>query len=239
MAHTATVLVLTMSTSSRPRPPKRRAPYHHGDLRRALIEAALALVKERGAEGFTLREAARRVGVSQTAPYRHFETREALLAAVAEEGFSSLHALLARLPEAREADPRVRLRAQGLACFEYYLADPDRFRVMFGRATAQRERYPALADAWGRVDALLLESLVACQRAGVIRDGDPLELGLATAAMTHGLAALAIEGHLGPALPSDPAALETLFLRANAVLYRGLHPAGREEPPAPPRRRKP
>jgi AcrR family transcriptional regulator len=218
-----------MSPSSR-----RPAPYHHGDLRRALVEAALALVRERGADGFTLREAARRVGVSQTAPYRHFETKEALLAAVAESGFSGLLETLEALPEAASPDPRVRLRAQGLAAFRYYLADPARFRVMFGRASAQPERYPSLAAAWGRVNALLLESLTGCQREGVVREGDPLELGLVTAAVTHGLAALAIEGHLGPALPSDPASVETLYRRAHAVLYRGLHPPGLEEPPAAP-----
>jgi AcrR family transcriptional regulator len=201
------------------------------------VEAAKTLVRERGADGFTLREAARRVGVSQTAPYRHFETREALLAAVAEEAFSDLHRHLVRLPEARDPAPRLRLRAQGLACFRFYVADPARFRVMFGRATAQRDRYPGLAEAWERVDAVLLESLVACQRAGEIRDGDALELGLSTAALTHGLAALAIEGHLGPALPSDGAAVDALYGRASAVLYRGLHPAARETLPAPTKRR--
>ncbi len=226
-----------MSTSTPPRRPKRPAPYHHGDLRRALVEAALALVRERGADGFTLREAARRVGVSQTAPYRHFQTREALLAAVAEEGFAALQGRLERLPAAGDPDPRLRLRAQGLACFEFYVADPARFRVMFGRATAQKDRYPGLAEAWGRVNALLLESLVACQQAGAIRDGDPLELGLTTAAMTHGLAALVIEGHLGAILPSDRGAIEELYRRASAVLYRGLHPAGRETLPASTTRR--
>lgn len=226
-----------MSTSRRPAPRRRPAPYHHGDLRRALVEAALTLVRERGADGFTLREAARRVGVSQTAPYRHFETREALLAAVAEEGFAALHRRLEQLPAARA--PRQRLRAQGLACFAFYVADPARFRVMFGRAASQKERYPGLAAAWGRVNAMLLESLAACQRAGEIRGGDPLELGLVTAAMTHGLAALAIEGHLGTSLPSDQAAVEGLYRRASAVLYRGLRPDDRANLPASASRRTP
>lgn len=233
----ATVSVLTMSTSTRSRSRRRTAPYHHGDLRRSLVAAALALVRERGVEGFTLREAARRVGVSQTAPYRHFETKEALLAAVAEEGYVHLLRALEAAPGA-ETDPRLRLRAQGLAAFRFYVGDPARFRVMTGRASAERERYPSLAAAWGRVNALLLESLTACQRSGAIREGDPLELGLVTAAMTHGLASLAIDGHLGPALPGDPAAVEELFRRANAVLYRGLHPAGREELPQPRRPRR-
>ncbi len=220
-----------MSTSKRPRP-RRRAPagrYHHGDLRRALVEAAIELVRLRGPDGFTLREAARRVGVSQTAPYRHFDTKEALLAAVAEEGFRTLHRRLVEVTASASPDPRARLREQGLACFEFYVADPARFRVMFARASSRRERYPALAGAWQGVNALLLTSLMACQREGQLRGGDPLELGLATAAMTHGLAALAIEGHLGDAVLEDRAALRELYRRAGAVLYRGLHPAGKEE----------
>src|SRR6266540_5232917 len=91
MGHIRTKPMLTMSTSTRrrtasgrPRPARRKA-YHHGDLRRALVDAAIELVRDRGPDGFTLREAARRVGVSQTAPYRHFATKDALLAAVAEQ----------------------------------------------------------------------------------------------------------------------------------------------------------
>ena len=175
--------MLTMSTPAPRaarvrRSTRRHKAYHHGDLRRALVDAALELVRDRGSDGFTLREAARRVGVSQTAPYRHFETKDALLAAVAEQGFRDLHRRLSQAAEDAGADPRLRLRAQGLAAFEYYVGDAARFRVMFGRASARKDRYPALAEAWGRVNALLLESLVASQRAGHIRDGDPLELGL-------------------------------------------------------------
>jgi AcrR family transcriptional regulator len=227
-----------MSTSSRPRAPRRPAPYHHGDLRRALLDAALALVRERGAEGFTLREAARRVGVSQTAPYRHFATKEALLAAVAEEGFTTLLGILEGLPEAGDPDPRLRLRAQGFAAFEFYVSEPARFRVMFGRATSEKERYPGLAAAWEKVNALLLANLVATQRAGAIREGDPLELGLTLGALTHGLAALVIDGHLGPTLHADRGAVEAIYRGAHAVLYRGLHPAGRETLPAPATQRK-
>src|SRR2546430_17247542 len=88
----------------------RRRPYHHGNLREALIDAALALVEERGSPEFTLREVARRVGVTHAAPQRHFEDRAALVAAVAEEGFHGLRAhveSVAGLAKAR--DPAARL----------------------------------------------------------------------------------------------------------------------------------
>jgi len=229
MGHIRTKPMLTMSTSTRrrtasgrPRPARRKA-YHHGDLRRALVDAAIELVRDRGPDGFTLREAARRVGVSQTAPYRHFATKDALLAAVAEQGFLDLHRRLSEAAETAGTEPRLRLRAQGLAAFQSYVGDPARFRVMFGRVSSRKDRYPALADAWRRVNALLFESLVACQRAGEIREGDPLELGLTIAAMTHGLASLVVDGQLG-AVAEDSAAAAELFDRARAVLFRGLHP---------------
>jgi len=222
--------MVTMSTSSRPRPRSRPAarlrPYHHGDLRRALLAAALELVRLRGPEGFTLREAARRVGVSQTAPYRHFRTKEALLAAVAEEGFRALLGRLEEVAAGAGTDPLPRLRALGEATFEFYVVDAARFRVMFGPASARKDRYPALAEAWQRVNALLLEALVACQGAGQIRVGDPLELGLTTAAMVHGLAALVADGQLGPAVAGVDTARE-VYRRAREVLFVGLAPRRR------------
>ncbi len=216
-----------MSTSIRRRPhgrpkPRARRPYHHGDLRRALVAAALDLVRLRGAEGFTLREAARHVGVSQTAPYRHFASRDELLAGVAEEGFRELHRRLEEVAASAGPDPLPRLRALGEAAFEFYVADAARFRVMFGPA-ARKDRYPALAEAWGRVNAVLLEALVASQRAGEIRAGDPLEIGLTTSAMVHGLAGLVLDGQLGDAAADVETARE-VYRRARAVLFRGLRP---------------
>src|SRR5271154_7296376 len=87
---------------------KRRDTYHHGDLKRALTDAALALVREKGPKGFSLSEAARRAGVSVAAPYRHFADKAQLLAAVAEEGFIQLHEALTTAGGGA-ADARIRV----------------------------------------------------------------------------------------------------------------------------------
>jgi hypothetical protein len=118
--------------------------------------------------------------------------------------------------------PLPRLRALGEAAFEFYVADAARFRVMFGPA-ARKDRYPALAEAWGRVNAVLLDALVASQRAGEIRAGDPLEIGLTTSAMVHGLAGLVLDGQLGDAA-ADVATAREIYRRARAVLFQGLRP---------------
>src|ERR1700750_2846042 len=91
-----------------------RKSYHHGDLKRALTEAALALVAEKGPKGFTLSEAARRAGVSVAAPYRHLADKAGLLAAVAEQGFVELHAALSAA-RAGTTDPRGQVIALGRA----------------------------------------------------------------------------------------------------------------------------
>src|SRR5271156_5798210 len=102
----------------------RRGTYHHGDLKRALTEAALALVAEKGPKGFTLTEAARRAGVSAAAPYRHFADKAQLLAAVATEGFIQLHAALSTAGDGA-ADARIRVIDQGRAYVRWAVDHPD------------------------------------------------------------------------------------------------------------------
>src|SRR5437763_11993969 len=120
-----------LSTSdARMREVIRRQRYHHGNLREALVEAALALVEERGSPEFTLREVDRRVGVTHAAPQRHFEDRAALVAAVAEEGFRELRAHVDR-GVARARDPAARLHALGVGYVQFALRNPAHFRVMY------------------------------------------------------------------------------------------------------------
>jgi len=107
------------------------APYHHGALRQALIEATEALLAQKGAEGFSLREVARRAGVSPAAPAHHFGDAAGLLTAVATLGFEGLTQAL-RAGDARgRGDPRAALREQGVEYVRFALRHPGRFRLMF------------------------------------------------------------------------------------------------------------
>ena len=113
-------------TPRAPDPPK---PYHHGDLRRVLIEAALQLAGEGGAEAVSVREAARRAGVSPGAPFRHFPSRDALMTAVAEEAQRRFRAEIdAALAEVPDSDPLARFRALGLAYLRWAMQQPRAFR---------------------------------------------------------------------------------------------------------------
>ncbi|HEV8194353.1 MAG TPA: TetR/AcrR family transcriptional regulator [Ktedonobacterales bacterium] len=164
--------------------------YHHGDLRAALIRAGLAILAEEGAQALTLRAVARRAGVSHNAPYRHFADKEALLAAIAEEGFVEL---TARVEEARAhvpASPRTQLEDSGWAYVQFALAHPDHLRVMFDVPITDPQAYPGLLAAGARAFNVLVEIIEAGQRAGEFIDGDPRQIAFAAWGMVHGLALL-------------------------------------------------
>jgi AcrR family transcriptional regulator len=177
-------------------------PYHHGDLRQALIDAALEILSTGGEEPLTLREIARRAGVTHAAPYRHFADKQALLAAVAEDGFRGMHA---RMVEHMAPHPRgslARLGACGVGYVTYAVDNPTHFRVMFGPGllsarTSGSADYPGLAEAGGATFEALMTSVVEGQERGTIRPGDPQEIALASWSLVHGLAMLLVDGQLG------------------------------------------
>ncbi|MCG3172451.1 MAG: hypothetical protein GMKNLPBB_00603 [Myxococcota bacterium] len=176
-----------------------KKPYHHGDLRAALIHAALELVQENGARGLTLREAARRAGVSHAAPYRHFDGKEALIAAVAEEGFRLMSRSMRDEMSIAGSDPAARFNASGVGYLRFAVEHPGHFRLMFSSDVPMDDKYPSLAAAGADSFGVLVECIVNCQQAGVMRAGDVMEIALLCWSQVHGLATLYVEGQLpGP-----------------------------------------
>lgn len=187
--------------------------YHHGNLRAALLRAAFHLVGKKGLEAFTLREVARRAGVSHNAPYRHFSSREDLLAALATEGLTQLH-------EALETSIRgvtgatERLRAASRAYLRFALDNRARFEVMFHSAF-DRETYPEYVAAYNRPLALL---------AGLMQEQEGLTTDVEKAgdliwASVHGITVLGLSGRL---LFGRPELLQTAVDDAVETLRRGL-----------------
>ncbi len=170
--------------------------YHHGDLRTALIEASAGLIAERGPHGFSLREVARRAGVSNAAPYRHFESRDDLVAAVAREGFDVLHAVLERHGD-RERDPLARLRARLRAYAGFAVAYPAWHRVMFSQELGSDAH--SVRDAAHRPVSLFTRDVIDCQRAGRIQAGESRDKALVLWSMAQGVASLAAQEHIDEA----------------------------------------
>jgi AcrR family transcriptional regulator len=168
--------------------------YHHGDLRRALLDAASELVKEHGPAGITLREAARRAGVTHAAPYRHFADKEALLAALAEEGFVRLRGEIeAAIVGVLAVDL---LEVIGVVYVRFARRHPSQFRVMFGAEIGDKRRYPSLTQADQAVFDILCTAIVAAQQVGAVAAGNPARLGMVQWSMLHGVAALVVDGQM-------------------------------------------
>jgi AcrR family transcriptional regulator len=191
-----------MPAPSRARRP-RRARYHHGDLPRALREAATRLVAERGADGFTLREAARLVGVHHAAAYRHFADKRALLAAIAEDGYDELARRMRRADAgAPPTDVLARIRRVAAAYVAFARAAPALFALMTGPRINEDGRFPSLERALqAGVDALEAP-LRDGRAAGRIRDDEPLTMQtMSILTLVHGYAEFVLSRriHVRPA----------------------------------------
>jgi AcrR family transcriptional regulator len=152
---------MTRSPGRRPRR-KRAGQYHHGDLRRALVDEALRTIERDGVEGLTLRAVGESLAVSRTALYRHFSDKQALVAAVASEGFRTLRLALVEAWE-RGGRSQAGFQSMGEAYLRFAVTHPSHYRVMFGRFVESGVRDPDLVrEADGAFQALV-EALVARQ----------------------------------------------------------------------------
>jgi AcrR family transcriptional regulator len=168
--------------------------YHHGKLKETLLDAAAALVGEAGPQGFTLREVARRVGVSHNAPYRHFKDKDELLAAVAAQGFARLTAAMKK-SSAKGKTALDRLRLCGRGYIEFAMRWPEHFLVMFD-LPSRAEEYPECASAGEEAFRVLLQCVADAQADDRLPAGDARPLALVAWSMVHGIAKLANSGRL-------------------------------------------
>jgi AcrR family transcriptional regulator len=196
----------------------RRAPrpYHHGNLRGALLDEALATIRAEGVAGLTLREIGARLGVSRTALYRHFTDKRALLAAVATEGFRTLRLqLVAAWQEG--GGGHAALDAMGMAYVRFAVANPAHYRVMFGGFLAPQEGEPEFASESAGAFQALVDALVTLQRDAVVRKDDTVTMARFIWAVVHGVALLAIDGQL-----PEPGSIEVLTHYALERLSTGI-----------------
>jgi AcrR family transcriptional regulator len=212
--------------------PTQRESYHHGDLRKALLGAALDLVRERRSTHFSLRDLAERVGVTQSAIYRHFNDLDDLLSTLCREGFDTF-AKLERQIMADSPDPTIRLRALLRLYIQFATSNPAYFRIMFDSGFANRPENVGRA----RPTFKYLEDVIA--EIGGSRDG-AFEKAVAIWASIHGLSALMLSGPLGAVLkkPAHTARIEQTvmeLIERGLAGPRGSSVAGRpSEKPGPP-----
>jgi len=201
----------------------RRETYHHGDLARALLVAARRLVEREGPIGASLRAVAREAGVTAAAPYHHYADRDALLAAVAAQGFDELAEAMNRSAR-REGHhtPLARLQAAGVAYVRFAVRNPELFRLMFSRPPGNRSGYPDL-DRSARGAFAVLERLLDRQGRSKAPTR-PSTIALTAWSTVHGLATLLIDGRLGGE-PTERRAAQTAR-EVTRVLGVGLRNSG-------------
>jgi AcrR family transcriptional regulator len=210
--------------AQRPRP---KRAYHHGNLHRDLIAAAVEIITKQGAHALTLQSLARRLGVTQTAPYRHFASKEALLAAVAAEGFTALLDDVRVEMAAAGDDVVARYSAVGSAYVRFALAHPAYFQVMYGDRPPEFNE-GVVAEAGRAAFKVFVDTIEACQRAGRASQGDPTWIAVQAWSQVHGLVVLHRRGLLPRKI--DAAKLRSLTAQMTIFLRAEL-------PPRPPPRR--
>jgi AcrR family transcriptional regulator len=208
--------VVAVGSPRRPRQ-RPRTRYHHGDLRRALLDAALRVVARHGVDAVKLSALARSLRVSVAAPYRHFPSREALLVALAEEGADRL---VARMDAAAACapDPLEAQRARGVASVRFAVEEPGYFRLLARREIL--EASPRLRAVTASQQALMEPVLGRRHRGEASRALARRSAGLLAAqALTHGLSRMLTDGLLGDVTPDDA---ERLARELTGVLGEGL-----------------
>ncbi len=205
-------------------------PYHHGNLRQALLQAALEMAQELGPERVSVREAARRLGVSPAAPFRHFPNRRALMTALAEEAAVRLRVEVRRRPGSQGGDPLRRLRAIGRGYLEWAGRHAAHFRIVSARDEIDIAGSAALRQEIRGLRELTEQALADAQATGqVVASASVPALALLARATVYGLARMRLDGHFAQ-WDIEPDAVEPAMAAALDLLVdlmAGGAPAGR------------
>lgn len=195
--------------------------YHHGDLRNTLIQLGTVMLLESGEAALSLRKLAQRAGVSHNAPYQHFADKDALIAAIAEEGFRILGTAIDKNLPASDSQQvaEARLMAVGRAYVDFALAHPAHLQVMF--SSFPSAQYPSLVQQSTQTLARLVVLLQDIGAQGHLRDASTEDAALAVWMLLHGLSAILIADKIPAALRQDRSApeLTDTFVR---MLCHGL-----------------
>lgn len=208
-------------------------PYHHGDLRRVLIDAALQLVGEGGPDAVSVREAARRAGVSPGAPFRHFPSRDALMQAVAEEAQRRFRAEIGgALSDAPAGDPLARFRALGLAYVRWAMRNPTHFEILSSRRFFDHDKDAGVSADNAELIELTEHTLAEAFALGQLRSADLKAVQIAGRALVYGFARMNIDGHFprwgvrGGEAEQTAEAIIDLFIEGIARRPKGSNSAG-------------
>jgi AcrR family transcriptional regulator len=181
-----------------------KTTYHHGDLRSALLDAALTVINEAGSSQLTIREVARRAGVSHTAPYRHFADKDELIVAVVEQGFELLQQTMQTEKDAAPKDPISQFAASGTAYIDFALQHPAYYRVMYSGDLLTSDGHKSLQHTSSNTFAQMVDDITTCQQLNIVKSGNPALQALAILSTVHGFVTMVNDNRVNALLGQNP-----------------------------------
>lgn len=194
-----------------------KAKYHHGNLREALMEAAVQCIRENGAEKLSLRALARQIGVSQAAPYRHFEDKVALLSALASEGFAKLAEQMRDVMADYQSDPVGALQKGAQAYMRFACHHPETYRLMYSMPVEQFDD-EEMETCHHEAFDLLEQTVNVGLASGAFKAHDKDAIVLASWSLVHGYAQLIIDG----VIELDDIEIEKSFQSVGVIINEGI-----------------
>ena len=191
--------------------------YHHGDLKNALIQAGVEILASKGANGLSLREVAKRAGVSHSAPYAHFADKQALIAAIATEGHTHIHdaitAIFAQYPD----EPLQQLIETAYAYLRFGIDEPDLFKITFSGVVEDEHDHPALVEMTQKNFALIRQLVSRCQAAGIFAPGPEDLIAQNLWGSVYGLVSLLQQGQVSSAVLDHYSPRQLLLFTLNLM----------------------
>jgi len=174
--------------------------YHHGDLKNALIQAGVEVLASKGVSGLSLREVAKRAGVSHSAPYAHFADKQALIAAIATEGHLHIYDAITAISGQYPNDPMQQLIETACAYLRFGLDEPDLFKITFAGMLEHECDHPSLVEMTQKNFVLLRKIVVRCQAEGIFAPGSDDLIAQNLWSSVYGLISLLQGGQVSSAL---------------------------------------
>jgi len=191
--------------------------YHHGDLKNALIKAALEILSKEGVTGLSLRKVARKAGVSHAAPYAYFTDKQALIAAISTEGHIKINKEIALVMERVPDDPLRQLVEVAWVYVKFGMEEPAHFKISFSGAVEKQRDYPALVEMTGKNFGMVRQLVTHCQAAGIFASGEPDLVAVGVWGLVHGFVSLLQEDQISHAVMDQYSLHEMLIFTLNQI----------------------